>query len=80
GPGYGTASAPGAQAACLAAGADGLLLDPVFTAKAFAELVSMIEAGLQGPAVFVHTGGTAAGVLELITGRDPGKGAGDAGT
>jgi hypothetical protein len=40
----------------------------------------MIEAGLQGPAVFVHTGGTAAAVLELITGRDPGKGAGDAGT
>jgi 1-aminocyclopropane-1-carboxylate deaminase/D-cysteine desulfhydrase-like pyridoxal-dependent ACC family enzyme len=80
GPGYSTASAPGAQAARLAASADGLLLDPVFTAKAFAELVSMIEAGLQGPAVFVHTGGTAAAVLELITGRDAGKGAGDAGT
>ena len=38
-----------------------------YTAKAFAELVSMIGAGLQGPAVFVHTGGTAAAVLELMT-------------
>ena len=80
GPGYGTASAAGAQAARLAARTDGLLLDPVYTAKAFAELVSMIGAGLQGPAVFVHTGGTAAAVLELMTGRDAGKGACDAGT
>jgi D-cysteine desulfhydrase len=79
GAGYGTASAAGARAARLAA-ADGLLLDPVYTAKAFAELVSMIGAGLQGPAVFVHTGGTAAAVLELMTGRDEGKGACDAGT
>ena len=80
GAGYGSASAAGARAARLAAVAAGLLLDPVFTAKAFAELLSMIGAGLQGPAVFVHTGGTAAAVLELMTGRDAGKGACDAGT
>ena len=80
GPGYGTASAAGAQAACLAARADGLLLDPVYTAKAFGALLSMIRAGLQGTAVFVHTGGTAAAVLDLMTVRDARKGACDGGT
>ena len=76
GPGYGTASAAGARAARLAAGAEGLLLDPVFTAKAFAELLAMIRAGLRGPAVFVHTGGTAGAVLEAVNRQDT-AGAGD---
>jgi len=80
GPGYGTASMAGTQAACLAASAEGLLLDPVYTAKAFGELLSLIRAGLQGPAVFVHTGGTPAAVLDLIIARDARKGACDAGT
>ena len=40
----------------------------------------MIRAGLQGPAVFVHTGGTAAAALELMTVRDEGMGVCDAGT
>jgi D-cysteine desulfhydrase len=80
GAGYGTASAAGAQAARLAVRTDGLLLDPVFTAKAFGELLSLIRAGLQGPAVFVHTGGTAAAVLEMMTVRDARKEARNAGT
>jgi D-cysteine desulfhydrase len=58
GPGYGVASAEGEAAARLAAATEGLLLDPVFTAKAMAALVATIAAGRSGPAVFVHTGGT----------------------
>jgi len=58
GPGYGAASADGGAAAGLAAATEGLLLDPVFTAKAMAVLVATIGTGLSGPAVFVHTGGT----------------------
>ncbi|MGH3407268.1 MAG: 1-aminocyclopropane-1-carboxylate deaminase/D-cysteine desulfhydrase, partial [Streptosporangiaceae bacterium] len=80
GPGYGTASPAGTQAAGLAASADGLLLDPVYTAKAFGELLSVIRAGLPGPAVFVHTGGTPAAVLDLIAAPDAPEGAFDAGT
>jgi adenylosuccinate lyase/1-aminocyclopropane-1-carboxylate deaminase/D-cysteine desulfhydrase-like pyridoxal-dependent ACC family enzyme len=58
GPGYGVASTEGEAAARLAAATEGLLLDPVFTAKAMAALVATVGAGLSGPAVFVHTGGT----------------------
>jgi 1-aminocyclopropane-1-carboxylate deaminase/D-cysteine desulfhydrase-like pyridoxal-dependent ACC family enzyme len=57
GPGYGAASADGDAAAGLAAATEGLLLDPVFTAKAMAVLVATVAKGLPGPAVFVHTGG-----------------------
>lgn len=57
GPGYGAASADGDAAASLAAVTEGLLLDPVFTAKAMAVLVATVAKGLPGPAVFVHTGG-----------------------
>lgn len=57
GPGYGAASAQGDAAASLAAATEGLLLDPVFTAKAMAALVAAVAEGLHGPAVFVHTGG-----------------------
>jgi 1-aminocyclopropane-1-carboxylate deaminase/D-cysteine desulfhydrase-like pyridoxal-dependent ACC family enzyme len=57
GPGYGAASADGDAAASLAAATEGLLLDPVFTAKAMAVLVATVAKGLPGPAVFVHTGG-----------------------
>jgi 1-aminocyclopropane-1-carboxylate deaminase/D-cysteine desulfhydrase-like pyridoxal-dependent ACC family enzyme len=57
GPGYGVASTDGDAAASLAAATEGLLLDPVFTAKAMAALVATVGKGLRGPAVFVHTGG-----------------------
>jgi 1-aminocyclopropane-1-carboxylate deaminase/D-cysteine desulfhydrase-like pyridoxal-dependent ACC family enzyme len=57
GPGYGAASADGDAAAGLVAATEGLLLDPVFTAKAMAVLADIVGAGLSGPAVFVHTGG-----------------------
>ncbi len=59
GPGYGAPSEEGKEAARLAAATEGLLLDHVFTAKAMAELMALVREGLDGPAVFVHTGGIA---------------------
>jgi D-cysteine desulfhydrase len=66
GPGYGVASADGDTAAGLAAATEGLLLDPVFTAKAMAVLVATIGAGLSGPAVFVHTGGIPVALQSIV--------------
>ncbi len=77
GPGYGAVSAAGAQAARLAAAAEGLLLDPVYTAKAFGELLSVIREEVQGPAVFVHTGGIAGAVLEAVNRHDATGGSAD---
>ena len=52
-------SPEGAAAAELFAGTEGLLLDRVFTAKAAGVLIEMLRDGVDGPVVFVHTGGTA---------------------
>lgn len=66
GPGYGKPSPEGDEAAVLAARTEGLLLDPVFTAKAMAALVAEARAGrLEGPVVFLHTGGTPAALGAL---------------
>lgn len=66
GPGYGTASPEGDEAALLAARTEGLLLDPVFTAKAMAALIAEARAGrLRSPVVFLHTGGTPAALAAL---------------
>jgi D-cysteine desulfhydrase len=66
GPGYGQASPEGDGAAALAARTEGLVLDPVFTAKAMAALVAEARAGrLTGPVVFLHTGGTPAALAAL---------------
>ncbi|MGH2540762.1 MAG: 1-aminocyclopropane-1-carboxylate deaminase/D-cysteine desulfhydrase [Actinomycetota bacterium] len=59
GPGYRTPSEPGIEAARLFARTEGLLLDGVFTAKAAAVLMDAIREGVDGPVVFVHTGGIA---------------------
>ncbi len=60
GPKYGVPS-PGGQAAILRlARAEGILLDPVYTGKAFAGLLDLIEKGGLGsnePIIFLHTGG-----------------------
>jgi D-cysteine desulfhydrase len=73
GPGFGTASAEGAEAARLGARTEGLVLDPVYTAKAFAVLVELISSGDVGPTVFVHTGGAPAALWELTStyGKEP---------
>ena len=66
GPGYGKPSPEGHEAALLAARTEGLLLDPVFTAKAMAALVAETRAGnLTGPIVFLHTGGAPAALGAL---------------
>ncbi len=57
GPGHDVPSEAGTQAARLAAAREGLLLDATFTAKAFAVLLDLVRGGLDGPAVFLHTGG-----------------------
>ena len=63
GPGYGIPSEVGEQAARLAAETEGLLLDPVFSAKALGVLIS--EPELPEPVVFWHTGGQAAALAHL---------------
>jgi D-cysteine desulfhydrase len=66
GPGYGKASPEGDEAALLMARTEGLLLDPVFTAKAMAALIAEAGAGrLTDPVVFLHTGGTPAALGAL---------------
>ncbi len=57
GPGYRRPSPEALEAAELAARTEGLLLDPVFTAKAMATLIAMLREGVDGPVVFFHTGG-----------------------
>ncbi len=57
GPGFGLASKAGERAAAIALRTEGLLLDPVYTAKAFAVVLDLIAAGAGGPIVFWHTGG-----------------------
>lgn len=64
GPGFGIASAQGAEAARLAVRTEGLLLDPVYTAKAFAALLELVTAGVRGPSVFIHTGGLPAALWQ----------------
>jgi D-cysteine desulfhydrase len=66
GPGYGIPSAEGDTAAGLAARREGLLLDPVFTAKALAELPRLAAEGAGGPVVFWHTGGTPEALWHLV--------------
>jgi D-cysteine desulfhydrase len=58
GPGYGVSSAAGARAATLVARTEGVLLDPVFGAKAMAALIQAAQDGsVEGPVVFIVTGG-----------------------
>jgi 1-aminocyclopropane-1-carboxylate deaminase/D-cysteine desulfhydrase-like pyridoxal-dependent ACC family enzyme len=62
GPGHGVPSDAGERAASVALEAEGLLLDPVYTAKAFAVALNMIE---DGPIIFWHTGGLLSAVAHL---------------
>jgi L-cysteate sulfo-lyase len=61
GDGYGLASAGGREALDLLARTEGILLDPVYTAKAMAALIDDVRQGRlpsDQPVVFIHTGGT----------------------
>ncbi|HEX2324661.1 MAG TPA: pyridoxal-phosphate dependent enzyme, partial [Chloroflexota bacterium] len=60
GAGYGIPTAEGTDALRLVARQEGILLDPVYTAKAMAGLIDHIRRGVVGrdeTVVFVHTGG-----------------------
>jgi D-cysteine desulfhydrase len=63
GPGHGVASPAGAAAAALALRYAGLVLDPVYTAKALAALPAAVA---DGPALFWHTGGLLDAVAALM--------------
>ncbi|KRW62117.1 D-cysteine desulfhydrase [Pseudomonas sp. TTU2014-080ASC] len=62
GPRYGEANPATLASIQLLASQEGILLDPVYTGKAFAGLVDGIERDLlgNGPVLFVHTGGAPA--------------------
>jgi 1-aminocyclopropane-1-carboxylate deaminase/D-cysteine desulfhydrase-like pyridoxal-dependent ACC family enzyme len=63
GPGYGVVTPEGRQALTLLARTEGVLLDPSYTAKAMAGLISDVRGGRVEPGaalVFIHTGGTPA--------------------
>jgi len=63
GPAYGECSADGLEAMALLARTEGILLDPIYSAKAMAALVDDIRTGRRksgDTVVFIHTGGTPA--------------------
>jgi 1-aminocyclopropane-1-carboxylate deaminase/D-cysteine desulfhydrase-like pyridoxal-dependent ACC family enzyme len=60
GPGYASLTTQCVQAIHLAARTEGLILDPIYTGKAFGGLLDLIQAGRFGPdehVIFLHTGG-----------------------
>jgi 1-aminocyclopropane-1-carboxylate deaminase/D-cysteine desulfhydrase-like pyridoxal-dependent ACC family enzyme len=75
GPKYGAVTAAGREAMDLLARTEGILLDPIYTAKAMAGLIDDARQARLGPkdeVVFVHTGGTPAIFAyrdELMEGR-----------
>ncbi len=63
GPGYGQLTQETKDAIRLLAETEGILLDPVYSGKAFAGLIARIKEGAfggEGAIVFLHTGGAAA--------------------
>jgi D-cysteine desulfhydrase len=73
GPGFGVAGPDAIKAAHLALHTEGIVLDPTYTAKAFAVLVARSRSGEDGngATVFWHTGGIA-GALAALACADPG--------
>lgn len=63
GPGHGLPSPPGRHAARVGLLAEGMVLDPVYTAKALAALPEVVA---DGPALFWHTGGLPDAVDDLL--------------
>jgi 1-aminocyclopropane-1-carboxylate deaminase/D-cysteine desulfhydrase-like pyridoxal-dependent ACC family enzyme len=77
GPGYGVITPQAWEALQLLATTEGVLLDPVYTAKAMAALIDDVRqhrVATQGPVVFIHTGGLPAIFAyrdELLAFRQP---------
>ena len=66
GDGYGCPTAAADEAARLLARTEGILVDPIYTAKALAGLIARARDGrLRGPVVFWHAGGTP-GIFEAL--------------
>jgi len=59
GAGYGVPTPAGDAATALLARTEGILVDPIYTAKALAGLIARVRDGrLSGDVVFWHAGGT----------------------
>lgn len=70
GDGYGRPTSEAAEAADLLARTEGILVDPIYTAKALAGLVARVRDGrLAGSVVFWHAGGTP-GLFESLPGAE----------
>jgi 1-aminocyclopropane-1-carboxylate deaminase/D-cysteine desulfhydrase-like pyridoxal-dependent ACC family enzyme len=68
GPGYGQRTSDAEAAAQLLAQTEGILVDPVYTAKALAGVAARVSDGrLRGPVIFWHAGGTPA-LFEVLPG------------
>ena len=66
GPGYGVPTPAAREATELLARTEGILVDPIYTAKTLAELVARVRDGrIEGTVVFWHAGGTP-GLFETL--------------
>jgi len=70
GPGHGIPSADGDSAARVALRTEGLVLDPVYTAKALAVLFRLMDPASTRPVVFWHTGGLLGAAHHLAGGDE----------
>jgi D-cysteine desulfhydrase len=70
GPGHGHPSADGESAARVALRTEGLVLDPVYTAKALAVLLRLLDPASKRPVVFWHTGGLLGAAHHLAGGHE----------
>lgn len=67
GPGYGIRSRAGDSAIHLVGQKEGILLDPIYTGKAFAGLIGNVRSGVIQPGsrvLFVHSGGAIANLVD----------------
>ncbi|MDQ1398086.1 MAG: D-cysteine desulfhydrase, partial [Acidimicrobiaceae bacterium] len=67
GAGFGVPSPPGERARRIAYETEGLILDPVYSAKAFGVVLDLIAEGFRQPIVFWHTGGLPAAIHHMTT-------------
>ena len=71
GAGYGIRTAAAREATELLARTEGILVDPIYTAKALAELIARVrDSRIDGTVVFWHAGGTP-GMFETLPGEPP---------
>ena len=69
GAGYGVPTPAAVAATELLARTEGILVDPIYTAKALAEVIARVRAGrVEGTVVFWHAGGTPA-LFEVLPGQ-----------